>query len=404
MPAIVENQEFPSLLAFKDALRTWAVEQNFTPHILDSDKQRVRAGCRSAPNCQFSIRVNFNAKDGVARVTTCEPDHCHPLGEGVSQNIKRAETARLKFLVPAVQELINVNVNTTTRQIAAAIEQKYSQQISFRQAQKVKRAIVKRPCRHCRVYGHSGKHCPLRSSRAEGANGEAGVEGSDDDDSSGEERPRRKSRCLGCFQTGHNRKNCPEMSRPQLGTNVQDSLRVLPNRTQNAANAPAIPRTNGEKDDFDLPLDDHPSHTGDLPDTTLHSQNPATSQPPLNEPATSTNTLNIRPSVYNSMVAPTSQPGPPSVVTFADNIESYMHPRPNQDRTVSHGQQPQVQRVPQSQPMLDPRLPQPRPSPSHLPTNPKLRAAELMRQAAHHTQEATRLNLEAARLIALAPG
>ena len=399
MPAIVENQEFPSLLAFKDALRTWAVEQNFTPHILDSDKQRVRAGCRSAPNCQFRIRVNFNARDGVARVTTCEPDHCHPLGEGVSQNIKRAETARLKFLVPAVQELISVNVNTTTRQIAAAIEQKYSQQISFRQAQKVKRAIVKRPCRHCRVYGHSGKHCPLRSGPPEGGGGEAGEEGSDDE-SSGEERPRRKSRCLGCFQTGHNRKNCPETARPQRGTTVQDSSRILPNRRPKAANAPAHPHTNGEKDDFTLPLEDH---HGDLPDTTSHSQTPATTRPPLTEPATSTNTLNIRPSVYNSMVPSTSQPGPPPGVTFADNSDSYMQPKSNQDRTVSHGQQPQVQRVPQSQPMLDPRLAQARPPPSHLPANPKLRAAELMRQAAYHTQEATRLNLEAAKLIALAP-
>ena len=399
MPAIVENQEFPSLLAFKDALRTWAVEQNFTPHILDSDKQRVRAGCRSAPNCQFRIRVNFNAKDGVARVTTCEPDHCHPLGEGVSQNIKRAETARLKFLVPAVQELISVNVNTTTRQIAAAIEQKYSQQISFRQAQKVKRAIVKRPCRHCRVYGHSGKHCPLRSGRAEGGNGEAGNEESDDQ-SSGEERPRRKSRCLGCFQTGHNRKNCPETSRSQPATIVQDPSATLPNRRQQVSHAPLQPPSNRDKDDFDLPPDDH---TGDLPDANMHSQNPAVPQSPLTDPATSTATLNIRPSLYNSMVAPTSQPAQLPVVTFADDIGSHMHSRSIQDRTISHRQQPQAPNLPQSRPTQDPRLTQARPPPPQLPANPKLRAAELMRQAAHHTQEATRLNLEAARLIALAP-
>lgn len=399
MPAIVESQEFPSLLAFKDALRAWAVEQNFTPHILDSDKQRVRAGCRSAPNCPFRIRVNFNAKDGVARVTTCESDHCHPLGEGVSQNIKRAETARLKFLVPAVQELISVNVNTTTRQIAAAIEQKYSQQISFRQAQKVKRAIVKRPCRHCRVYGHSGKHCPLRSGQAEGGNVEAGNDGSDDE-SSGEERPRRKSRCLGCFQTGHNRKNCPEMPRSQLGTIVQDSSTMLPNRPQQAVKAPARPPIDGVKDEFDMPLD---HGTGDLPEPSLESRNSSTSQPPLTEPATSTNTLNIRPSMYNSMVPPTSQPGPPSAVTFADDIGSYVHSKSNQDRAVTHGQQPQVPSLPQSRSILDPRLTQARPPPPQLPPNPKLKAAELMRQAAHHTQEASRLNLEAARLIALAP-
>ena len=30
MPPIVEDQIFPTLLAFKEALREWAVEKNFT--------------------------------------------------------------------------------------------------------------------------------------------------------------------------------------------------------------------------------------------------------------------------------------------------------------------------------------------------------------------------------------
>ena len=174
----------------------------------------------------------------------------------------------------------------------------------------------------------------------------------------------------------------------------------IPTPLQQVSHAPLQPPSNRDKDDFDLPPDDH---TGDLPDANMHSQNPAVPQSPLTDPATSTATLNIRPSLYNSMVAPTSQPAQLPVVTFADDIGSHMHSRSIQDRTISHRQQPQAPNLPQSRPTQDPRLTQARPPPPQLPANPKLRAAELMRQAAHHTQEATRLNLEAARLIALAP-
>ena len=399
MPAIVEDQEFPSLLAFKDALRDWAIEQNFTPHILDSDKQRVRAGCRSAPNCQFRIRVNFNAKQGIARVTTCEPDHCHPLGDGVSQNIKRPESAKLKFLLNAVPQLLHVNINTTTRQICTAVEKKYGQQISARQAQKVKRVLVKKPCMHCNVYGHSSKHCPIRPASAETEIGDGGNDATDEG-SSGTERPRRKSRCLGCFQTGHNRKNCPERPRPSVGTIVQDPSMIAQNQLQQAAYAPAQPPINVVDDTFNPPIEDDAA----TPSATVQPQDQATSQAPTTKTSTTVAPLNIRPSMYNSMVPPTSQPGP-SFVTFADDVETHtVHLRPPQDHSVSQPQQPQVPSVSQPRPTQDPRISQPRPPPPPLPQDPKLRAAELMRQAAGLTQEAARLNYEAARLIASAPG
>ena len=171
MPAIEADQSFVNLAAFKDALREWAIERNWTPHILDSDSHRVRAGCRSSPNCPFRIRANYSAKRGDARVTTVDDIHnCEPFTrEGPShQNIKRAETGKLKFLVEAVPKLMNVTVETSIHDIITTVERKYGQKIPTRQAQKVKGHLVTRvkgPCRHCHRMGHTRRHCPqLRNS------------------------------------------------------------------------------------------------------------------------------------------------------------------------------------------------------------------------------------------------
>ncbi|KAL8671010.1 MAG: hypothetical protein Q9168_004481, partial [Polycauliona sp. 1 TL-2023] len=173
MPPITTDQTFPSLLAFKAALRDWAIERNFTPHILDSDSHRVRAGCRTSPSCPFRIRCNWNEKRGNARVTTCEDVHTclSSTTQALAhqhQDIKRAETGRLKFLLDVVPQLLDVSVTTTTSAIIDAVEQRYGQKIPLRQAQKVKREIAGRihgPCRYCNRGGHSRRNCPMRKER-----------------------------------------------------------------------------------------------------------------------------------------------------------------------------------------------------------------------------------------------
>ena len=171
MPAIEAGQSFANLAAFKEALRQWAIERNWTPHILDSDSHRVRAGCRSSPDCPFRIRANYSARRGDARVTTVDDIHnCEPFTrDGPShQNIKRPETGKLKFLVDAVPKLMQVSLETSIHDIIATVEQKYGQKIPTRQAQKVKGHLVTRvkgPCRHCHRMGHTKRHCPqLRDS------------------------------------------------------------------------------------------------------------------------------------------------------------------------------------------------------------------------------------------------
>lgn len=174
MPPIVQGQIFPTLLDFKNALRDWAIERNWTPHILDSDSHRVRAGCRSSPDCPFRIRANYSAKRGDAKVTTCDDNHtCEPFRADTDlgkphQDIKRAETGKLKFLLHVVPKLMLVTLDTNIQEIINAVAQKYGQKIPLRQAQKVKSALtdrVKGPCRHCHQLGHTRRHCPqLRDS------------------------------------------------------------------------------------------------------------------------------------------------------------------------------------------------------------------------------------------------
>ena len=143
MPPIVQGQIFPTLADFKNALRDWAIERNWTPHILDSDSHRVRAGCRSSADCPFRIRANYSVRRGDAKVTTCDDNHsCEPFrtpADGKAhQDIKRAETGKLKFLLEAVPKLMSVTLDTNIVEIIDAIERKYGQKIPTRQAQKVK--------------------------------------------------------------------------------------------------------------------------------------------------------------------------------------------------------------------------------------------------------------------------
>lgn len=169
MPPIVQGQTFPTLLDFKNALRDWAIERNWTPHILDSDSHRVRAGCRSSPDCPFRVRANYSVKRGDAKVTTCDDNHtCEPFRTDIDlgkphQDIKRAETGKLKFLLEAVPKLMLVTLDTNIQEIIDTVAQRYGQKIPLRQAQKVKSALtdrVKGPCRHCHQLGHTRRHCP----------------------------------------------------------------------------------------------------------------------------------------------------------------------------------------------------------------------------------------------------
>lgn len=368
MPPIVEGQTFPSLADFKEALRDWAVEANFTPHILDSDKQRVRAGCRSGPDCPFRIRVNYNIKLHAARVTTVEGTHTcvasagPTSGQPINQHVKRSEVARLSFLIKAVPQLMNVTKETRPNAIIAAVEKKYGQRLLHRQAQKVRQVLSKRPCRHCHQFGHPHRHCPQRPTDAD-----ADQDGDDDDDSTSEPaRPRKRSRCLVCFQTGHNRKNCPQKSTIE----AQNREAANQNQLSTAAYAPNLP-----------------------PDQLRQFQGTFGLEPIIEDDASNVPDDEEEPST--TAQAPVVVPRGP----FPPN-RSIELPRGPQNQSTAPQQRPTTQQRPPPQGTAA----QPPGPVAHPPTpqNARTEAARLMQQAANLMQEAARLNFEAARLTAAA--
>lgn len=151
MPPLVSGDTFESLQDFKAALRQWAIEANFTPLIRDSDAHRVRAGCRSSPDCPFRIRCNF--RDGVAKVSKVTGVHNCTSGQNVSQDIKRTEVSKLQFLLDTVPQIMDVEPSTNPMDIVEAIKAKYGQEIALRQAQKVRSALCPKPREKCQYCG-----------------------------------------------------------------------------------------------------------------------------------------------------------------------------------------------------------------------------------------------------------
>ena len=89
------------------------------------------------------------------KVTTCDDVHtCQSTtGEPASQDIKRAETSKLKFLLEAVPKHMIVDSKTTTKAIIDIVKQKYGQDIALRQAQKVKAMLCPRTKQRCEQCG-----------------------------------------------------------------------------------------------------------------------------------------------------------------------------------------------------------------------------------------------------------
>ena len=63
------NQTFESIPDFKEALRNWAIVDNFDYRWKFSDSTRAKANCVHAPDCKFTIWCNYSTSKVVARVT-----------------------------------------------------------------------------------------------------------------------------------------------------------------------------------------------------------------------------------------------------------------------------------------------------------------------------------------------
>lgn len=228
MPPIAPGQEFASLGEFKTALQAWAIEDRFQPKILDSDSKRVRVGCRSGPDCPFRIRCNFSDKTGTAKVTTLDGDHRNHIPQGRSQEVRiaRPEAGKLKFLVYAVPNLLEITSETPTKDIIDAVARAYGSNIMLRQAQKVKAYLLRKQkqnqnqCRRCGREGHTKRNCPQQQPQQRTGSGPSSetMDATMQSDADGEDisssdshvqAPRtQEQHCRICHQAGHNRRNC----------------------------------------------------------------------------------------------------------------------------------------------------------------------------------------------------
>ena len=132
---------------------------------------------RSGPNCPFRVRANYYEKKGYAKVTTCDDVHTctSSAAQPASQDIKRAEASRLKFLVEAVPKHMTVAEDTSTKLIIETVKEKYGQDIALRQAQKVKALLCPKSreiCQRCgKAHARSVRCSRIRLSRSNQASG-----------------------------------------------------------------------------------------------------------------------------------------------------------------------------------------------------------------------------------------
>ena len=117
---------------------------------------------RTSPGCRFKIRANYDAAHGYAKVTNCFDVHdcSSQIGDAASQRTKRAETAKLAFLLENVPKLIDINTDTSTRAIIEAVKQKYGQELAIRQAQKVKARLILRLKSPSRISSNTSPNRP----------------------------------------------------------------------------------------------------------------------------------------------------------------------------------------------------------------------------------------------------
>ena len=132
---------------------------------------------RSTPSCVFRIRCNFNEKQGVATVSSLHDVHtckaASPNANAEARAVSRAETSKLKFLLEAIPQLITVESDTPTKAIIDAVRTKYGQELSLRQAQKVKASLCPRPHEPSPRASGSLRHHDVQSSNDGSQQGQA---------------------------------------------------------------------------------------------------------------------------------------------------------------------------------------------------------------------------------------
>ena len=136
--AIEEGAEFSSLQAFKDAVKAWSLQAKFTHVVRDSDRYRVRIGCRSEPDCPFVINAKWREGLDVAIVTKLDDRHTC-IGEVTVGHQVTSSVAWLKANIP---KLLEVDSKTTTKQLKSVIRLHHGVEVPNKQLTRAKREIL----------------------------------------------------------------------------------------------------------------------------------------------------------------------------------------------------------------------------------------------------------------------
>ena len=114
---IAEGDSFESFRALKDAVKLWAITAKFAYTVVDSDKQRVRIGCRGERGCPF--RVNARWKENVERALVTKVVDRHICLGGVI--LGHQITSSMTWLKQEIPRLLEVDKKTTTKSIKSVL-------------------------------------------------------------------------------------------------------------------------------------------------------------------------------------------------------------------------------------------------------------------------------------------
>lgn len=117
------GQKFPSLEAFRVALRALSVTQRWGLRMVRSEPKRTAVGCRTALDCPFRVICRLNKNADSAHITTLEDTHtCRRGPMGSATRPPRAEVTRLRFLLEEVPKLFDMTQELEPRQIVDAVK------------------------------------------------------------------------------------------------------------------------------------------------------------------------------------------------------------------------------------------------------------------------------------------
>lgn len=136
--AIVEGAQFPSLQAFKVAVKLWSLEAKFSHVVKDSDSFCIHVGCRGEKDCPFVINAKLKENLWVAIVTKVVDQHTYIRGVTLGHQV----TNFVAWLKTNISKLVDVDSKTTTKQLKSIIRLHHGVKVPDKQLTRAQKKIL----------------------------------------------------------------------------------------------------------------------------------------------------------------------------------------------------------------------------------------------------------------------